>query len=231
MSKYTYNNDYFSVIDTEEKAYWLGFLCADGCITRFYKGEKLKSMSLELTLKDEDCEHLCKFRDALESNVPIQHRTIAGKYKAYRIVINSTKMCRDLIKLGCTPVKSLTLEFPNNDVLPSEFIRDFIRGYFDGDGGISYTEGDYFNVSRNKTYKQHHYRCYFCGNEQFLTELKKVLNSNGIKTSDLKKDNRSNAVNVYIYGKENIDKFKEYLYKYNCISLSRKFDKFFICNN
>lgn len=227
MSKYTYNEDYFKKIDTAEKAYWLGFLYADGCITRFYRGDKLKSMSLELTLKDEDCEHLVKFKSALESNVPIQHRVIAKKYKADRMVINSTKMCRDLIKLGCTPTKSLTLEFPNKDIVPLEFESDFIRGYFDGDGGISYSEGEYFNNARNKYYKQYHYRCYFCGNEQFLMELKTVLNSNNIKTSDLKKDGRSQAVNLYIYGNDNIDKLKKYLYTDDCVNLSRKFDKFF----
>ena len=43
MSKYVYNKDYFEKINTSEKAYWLGFLYADGCITRFYKGEVLKS--------------------------------------------------------------------------------------------------------------------------------------------------------------------------------------------
>lgn len=37
MGKYTYNKDYFKEIDSFEKAYWLGFLYADGCITRFYK--------------------------------------------------------------------------------------------------------------------------------------------------------------------------------------------------
>ena len=227
MSKYTYNEDYFKNIDTAEKAYWLGFLYADGCITRFYRGEKLKSMSLELTLKDEDCEHLVKFKSALESNVPIQHRVVAKKYKADRMVINSTKMCRDLIKLGCTPTKSLTLEFPNKDIVPLEFESDFIRGYFDGDGGISYTEGEYFNNARNKYYKQYHYRCYFCGNEQFLMKLKTVLNSNNIKTSDLKKDGRSQAVNLYIYGNDNIEKLKKYLYTDDCVNLSRKFDKFF----
>lgn len=231
MSKYVYNKDYFEKINTSEKTYWLGFLYADGCITRFYKGEVLKSMSLEITLKDADCEHLIKFKNALESNIPIQHRIITGKYKADRIVVNCTKICNDLIKLGCTPTKSLTLEFPKKDIIPQDFIRDFIRGYFDGDGGVSYTEGKYYNNARKKYYKQHHYRCYFCGNIQFLTELKKILNSNGIKTSDLKKDNRSNAINIYIYGRENIEKFKNYIYTEGCVNLSRKFDKFFFISH
>lgn len=231
MSKYNYNKDYFKKIDTSEKAYWLGFLYADGCITRFYKGDVLKSMSLEVSLKNDDCEHLVKFNDALNSNVPIQHRTINKKYKAYRLVINCTSMCKDLINLGCLPAKSLILEFPNEDIVPKEFVKDFIRGYFDGDGGISYTEGEYYHSAKGKKYKQHHYRCYFCGNSQFLIALKDILNSQGIKTSDLKKDKRSKAVNIYIYGKDNIEKLKEYLYTDECVSLSRKLDKFIFVSN
>lgn len=232
MSKYYYNEDYFKKIDTSEKAYWLGFLYADGCITRFYRNEKLKSMSLELTLQDEDCEHLIKFRDALESNVPIQHKIIKNKYKSDRIVINCTNMCRDLINLGCTPTKSLTLEFPNNNILPDEYLGDFIRGYFDGDGGVSYTEGMYYNRARNKEYKQYNYVCYFCGNKQFLTKLKYILERNNIKVSDLKEDKRSNAINIYIYGSQNIEVFKNFIYKNNSVNLSRKYDKFlFVSNN
>ena len=60
MSKYYYNKDYFSVIDNSDKAYWLGFLYADGCINRYYRNEKLKAMNLELTLCDEDKKHLQK---------------------------------------------------------------------------------------------------------------------------------------------------------------------------
>ena len=232
MSKYYYNENYFKKIDTNEKAYWLGFLYADGCITRFYRNDKLKSMSLELTLQDDDCDHLIKFKEALESNVPIQHRIISNKYKSDRIVINCTSMCRDLIKLGCTPTKSLTLEFPSSDIVPDEYLIDFIRGYFDGDGGVSYTEGVYYNKDRNKQYKQYSYVCYFCGNKQFLIRLKYVLECNDIKVSELREDKRSKAINIYIYGNENIKKFKELIYANNCVNLSRKYDKFFfIANN
>lgn len=226
MSKYNYNKDYFKSIDTAEKAYWLGFLYADGCITRFYKGEKLRSMSLEITLQSKDCEHLEKFRNALEANVPIKHRTIQGKYNADRIVINNTGICKDLINLGCVPAKSLILQFPNKDILPDRYIRDFIRGYFDGDGGVSYTEGKAYNSQRGKIYMQHHYRCYFCGNEQFLLELKKILEQNGIVVSDLERDKRSKAVNIYLYGKENIENFKNYIYTDDCVFLIRKRNKF-----
>lgn len=231
MGKYTYDKNYFKKITTETQAYWLGFLYADGCISRFYKNENLKSMSLELTLQSKDVKHLENFRDDLKSNVPIQHKIVANKYEADRIVLNCTSMCHDLIKLGCTPTKSLTLEFPTEDIVPTQLLNHFVRGYFDGDGGVSYTEGEYFHAERNKTYLQHHYRCYFCGNEQFLKELRNVLIKQGINVSELKKDSRSKAINIYIYGKENVENFKNYIYTDGCRNLSRKFDKFFFVEN
>lgn len=38
--KYTCDSTFFNVIDTEEKAYWLGFLMADGFITIIGNGKK-----------------------------------------------------------------------------------------------------------------------------------------------------------------------------------------------
>ena len=118
MSKYNYNKDYFESINSSEKAYWLGFLYADGCITRFYKNEKLKSMSLELTLCKEDKEHLIKFNNALSSNVPIRKKLVKTNtkiYEEYRLVINCTKMCYDLINLKCTPNKTFSIVIPRLD--------------------------------------------------------------------------------------------------------------------
>lgn len=232
MSKYTYNKDYFTTIDTPEKAYWLGFLYADGCITRFYKGEQLRSMSLELTLKSEDKKHLEKFRDALGANVPIQDRIIAKKYAANRIVINNTKMCNDLIKLGCIPKKSLTLTFPTEQQVPSTYISHFIRGYFDGDGCVSYTEHEVYHKQKKKFYKQYSYLCGFTGNEQFISVIKTLLEKKGIVVSSLYKDKRSNSVDIHIKGYDNIEKFKNFIYENDCVSLSRKKDKlFFIATN
>lgn len=45
-------------------------------------------------------------------------------------------MCKDISTLGAIKNKSLTLTFPSDDIVPKKFKRDFIRGYFDGDGCI-----------------------------------------------------------------------------------------------
>ena len=55
--RYNVNHKYFEVIDTEEKAYWLGFLYADGCVIKTKTGS---SLLLKLSVKDE--EHLNLFK-------------------------------------------------------------------------------------------------------------------------------------------------------------------------
>lgn len=228
MSRYEYNKNFFEVIDTEEKAYWLGFLYADGCITRFYKGEKLRSMSVEVTLKESDEGHLFKFNSDIDGNLKIQ--TISNKigdkkYTSKRLVVNCTKMCHDLIDKGCTPQKSLTLEFPVG-IFDKELEPHFIRGYFDGDGCVYYNQTMVHHKNRNKEYLQNHFSCSIVGTEMFLTSLAKVLNEEGIKTATPTYGNCGKAMVMYIYGQENILKFYNYLYKDSSVRLKRKQEVF-----
>lgn len=132
------NEDYFEIIDTEHKAYWLGFLYADGCISK-------NNSSIELTLKYSDKYHLERFKQDIESDTEITDgyrqckiSTNPEKQLRYaRFVITSLKMKNDLIKLGCFSAKSLILKFPSIEQVPNHLITHFIRGYFDGDGCIS----------------------------------------------------------------------------------------------
>lgn len=225
MSKYNYNQNFFEKIDTEEKAYWLGFLYADGCITRFYRNEKLKSMSLELTLKADDVGHIFKFLNDLDSNVPIQDKKnkINDKvYYAKRVVINCTKMCRDLIEAGCTPEKSLTLTFPSSEIVEHNLINHFIRGYFDGDGMVHFSKSNVFHKNKNKSYLQNHYSASFIGTPEFLSVLKKELESNNIKCSKIYSGNCGKALEFRIYGFDNLKNFYSYIYNKSSVQLKRK---------
>ena len=129
------DENYFEIIDTEEKAYWLGFLYADGNVSK---------INIELTLKYDDISHLEKFKKAIKTNAEITDgyrncdiSTNPNRQHHYaRLVITSTKMTNDLINLGCISNKSLTLTFPTEQQVPSHLIIHFIRGYFDGDGCI-----------------------------------------------------------------------------------------------
>lgn len=126
----------FSNINTEEKAYWLGFLAADGCVHDNY---------IKITLQEQDLEHLKKFQNFLQAtSIKILEENHQNKYKKnkyYTFSIGCKQIAEDIKKLGITERKSLTLKPPIN-LIPEEFYLDWIRGYFDGDGGISYSVKD-----------------------------------------------------------------------------------------
>ncbi len=220
MSKYYYNKDYFQKIDTAEKAYWLGFLYADGCIVRFYENDKLRSMSLQITLSDKDYEHLKKFQLALETNVPIKEKTSKYKDKGYsssRITINCTKMCYDLISKGCTPQKTYSVQLPAKDIVPEIYMKDFIRGFFDGDGCI------HIGKMNNKP----HIEISITGIESMLREINDYLfNQNVINVkAKILQDQRSNASNIFYYG-DSVKDFLDYIYKDCNVYLSRKYEAY-----
>jgi hypothetical protein len=121
---YQYRQDAFSVIDTQEKAYWLGFLYADGWVST-------KLDKFYLTISDKDEEHLKEYRDFLCPDRPIERDRSRN---SVRVSIVSKRLTQDLVKLGCTPRKSLTLKAPTEEMVPKHLVHHFIRGYFDGDG-------------------------------------------------------------------------------------------------
>lgn len=225
MSRYSYNKNYFLTIDTPAKAYWFGFLCADGSITRFYSGEKLRSMSIEVTVKADDEEHLHKYLSALESNTPIQRREVYLKstdkiYTACRSVVNNTHLCWTLIDHGCTPCKSLTLKFPDEKDVPKHLISHFMRGYFDGDGCIAQ-----YDSKRQKTTVWT-----LCGTKEFLDGYAAILIANGIYVNrDATLDKRGEHIyELRIHGLENIKNAMEFLYRDSdeSIRLDRKYEAY-----
>jgi hypothetical protein len=124
---------YFDIIDDEHKAYWLGFLYADG-----YNNEKF--FQVELTLKKDDIEILEKLKEDLNCSYEISYKESVN---ANRLTIYSKQISETLKSKGCFQAKSLKLIFPNEDQVPEHLIHHFMRGYFDGDGCIS---GDHFSV-------------------------------------------------------------------------------------
>lgn len=120
----------FETIDTEEKAYWLGFLYADGTISS-------KENKIELGLAEKDLTHIQKFRTFIGISNKICYRESS---KSYRFSFRSYKCKQDLINKGCVPNKSLILTFPSASQVPIALLKHFIRGYFDGDGWFTNTK-------------------------------------------------------------------------------------------
>lgn len=93
--------------------------------------------TIELALKLLDCKHLYKFKTFIEAKRDIKIET--SKVKRCRFSVSSKHLKSQLIKLGCTPQKSLTLKFPTKEQVPDDYIIPFIRGYYDGDGILTYS--------------------------------------------------------------------------------------------
>lgn len=124
--KYDCNHDYFHSIDTESKAYWLGFLTADLCLT--------KSNKLDLRLATKDVGHIRSFAQAIEANNPILYYCYPNRNPPVDeccLIVASPQMSKDLKTFGVTPNKTLSTRFPSID---PTLERHFIRGLVDGDG-------------------------------------------------------------------------------------------------
>lgn len=203
--KHNFNHDYFENIDTEEKAYWLGFIMADGCV---YKGSDKYSLRLQINLKGDDKEHLEKFQKAIGSNYKIQLKDCKGSSVAI-LKINSTKMCNDLINLGVIQRKSIVCEYPN---INEKYNKHFIRGYFDGDGCITSTD-------RNTRLS---WKFSIVGGEGMLNSIKDKL------PEDISIYDRKNQNVVYLEtgSHERINNVMDWLYENSKTYLDRKYSKY-----
>ena len=117
---YTVNDNYLDDIDSEDKAYFLGWMLSDGCIT----GNRIK-----LKLKSDDeyiiTEMFSKFSDGY---------SIISDKNAKSFVLCSDRLAKNLKKLGCVENKT-KIGFGLPDI-SNELFKHFVRGYFDGDGSI-----------------------------------------------------------------------------------------------
>ena len=136
------NSSIFDEIDTEEKAYWLGFFYADGNISdmkSYLKKSGKYVYRMEVSLMASDIEHLNKLKNFLGYEKELKISKAGDRAERCRLYFNDKHMWNKLNEIGCTPIKSLTLKFPDESIFKDKsLIRHFIRGYVDGDGCISY---------------------------------------------------------------------------------------------
>lgn len=123
---YNVFEDYFETIDSEEKAYWFGFLLADGCV-RFQN----RSAQVTLELADQDYSHLQKFKKALSFDGPIISRK---NRKISSVRITRLKIATDLANKGCVQDKTHRGWIDFSSIC--NFENAFVRGYCDGNGFI-----------------------------------------------------------------------------------------------
>lgn len=220
---YHCDKDYFETIDTEEKAYWLGFLYADGFIQSKTKDNSRK---VGLSLGIKDIEHLEKFKKCLKSNYPIKIYTNTEKSfnpngQYCRIIITEEKMASDLENKGCIEHKTNILTFPSEDILSYNLQKHFIRGYFDGDGSIWCT------LNKGNTIPT--YNIDYCGTDELLTGIMNVLIKEKVIKRGYKFDKRKEGQIVSRFrfgGNQAALLFCHYIYDNATIYLQRKYDRY-----
>lgn len=216
--KYFHDNDYFKIIDSGEKAYWLGFLAADGNV--YHNNKNLDNyvpgcwVALQLSIKDED--HIKKFRDTISPQSKIFYRMANSptgkKTKQCGVIINGYKIVKNLVDLGVVSRKTFTLDKPNIDPI---YYSHFIRGYFDGNGNC-YTR----KVKSKKNCDRLNFQYSIAtASESFRKFIIDELKKNGI---DSVNHNISIQINGGYVGSK---KFFEYIYKDSTIHLKRKYEK------
>lgn len=206
---YPRNEFYFNKIDTPEKAYWLGFLYADGCT---HNGSS--EVSIQLT----DKEHIEKFKQAIGA---INHKIVEihdtrweNAKTLYMFSIKDKQLHADLCKWGCVPNKTFLInKIPN---IPRDYVSHFLRGYFDGDGSLHYLKStNNFRIS------------FTCGSVEFLEDIQKELGT----SLSIRNEKGTNSNYLQISGRHQVERILNYLYKDSTESmrLDRKYDLYLQC--
>lgn len=208
---FSFNDNYFDEIDSEDKAYFLGFIIADGCI---YKNR------LKISIKSIDIDVLEKFKRFIDGNFSINLQTQISTYgmlQTSTIEISSGSIVEALARLGVSERKTETATLPN---IRPDLIRHMIRGYMDGDG--SFTK--YLNRGVHIKYGMN-----FCGSPETLeflrNHLRTIHGSEG-SLSKRRKDSESRVLQLCYSGGLTVKKYLHYLYNDANVFLDRKMQKF-----
>lgn len=160
-------------------AYVLGFFAADGSMIRNKRGAHF----IEFTITDRIV--LEQIQRVTNSTHRIAERERGGNCKTgYRLQIGSKKWFADLTRLGFTQSKSNTLQFPK---VPEQYLGDFVRGYFDGDGCVYFSR---LQFGDRKKPRQILMTLFTSGSRAFLADLWSMLKDHGIVGGSLKKKTR-----------------------------------------
>jgi|688.fasta_scaffold500504_1 hypothetical protein len=192
----------FDNINTEEKAYWLGFLFADGYIN--------KKNGLELSLATIDKEHILKFSKFLKFTGKIYEDK-----SRVRLCISNKYFTDKLKSYNCINNKSLILDPPNISIFKDKnLIKDFIRGYIDGDGCLHLKRNNKLIFSVLGTY-------------QFIEFIQTYILNELFISVNIYKDKRSlNNTFILQTSYSKALKIVDYFYKNSNIYLDRKYTKY-----
>lgn len=199
-----FDERYFQSIDTEHKAYFLGFISADGHIRK-----NLQCCQISIQLQDKLL--LVKLTTALgldESR--IKHRIHKSKHEMVELYLSSRFMCEDLFSIGLTHNKSFDLKI-NSGKIPDHLLNHFVRGYSDGNG--SFYEGKNLRI--------------YTASKEFSNQLMNWLSvPNSTPVLRVDKNTRKNPLYVIYLSHKAAMNSIDWIYQNQTICLDRKFTQF-----
>lgn len=200
--RYFRNSNSFKNIETEQEAYLLGLMFADG-----YNDEKHGQITL--TLSSKDIELVKHLKDYIQTDQPIYTNLRPNGFEYSSFVLNDKGVSRNIAKHGCVQAKTFILKYPK---IREDLYNHFIRGYFDGDGSVyngtvSLVGSEEFLLSLN---------------EQFYKDIK--INYSTIRTRHPERNH--NIRETRYIGKNKCVEIYKYLYKDATIYLTRKKERF-----
>jgi hypothetical protein len=205
--KYSVKEDFFDIW-THEMAYILGFITADGNVSKY-------SLRVEIQKKDMDVLNFILKNISPDSNI----KTTTKKGKQYKkITINTKKLINSLKKFKVVPNKTKSIR-ANFDI-PKKFIGDYIRGIFDGDGWVYLRRNSIESgiVASNKT---------------FLDDLRRMIAPTDTRFDRIRKrvkitkSGKLSACWMWELGKGASLILRDLMYQNECFSLKRKKELFF----
>jgi hypothetical protein len=224
--KYTFNKNFFDEIDTENKAYWLGFVWCDGYVCKRKRNTRI-SYEFKLSLSEKDEDHLEKFKKDINSSHPIRkyepkEYSFLSKHKEARLLIANNYFGSVLYN----KYKMIPNRFEIDELIkhvPNNLINHFIRGVFDAEGSLSeyYIKEDRLN---QLTYK---IKLSFYTYENLLIFIRQHFLEKGLikYPAQLRKrheERDGHACGLTFSGNKQVPKILDYIYKDATVFLDRK---------
>ena len=221
-NNYTLNEFYFNNIDSQEKAYILGFLYADG-----YVGSE-KANNIVILVAEQDIDLLQQIAKSIEFTGILRKRnhSVGKSYQTsqnhFILNFSSKQIANDLRNLGFNKIKKdREFQIPNID---KKLVRHFIRGFFDGDGSFSVNRNQRIhtlNDGNKKVYKYDKPCFSILGPTYFVNELAEILPGRYY----IGKSHTEGLSYINNSSRRDISDIYEYLYTDSTIHIKRKHDK------
>jgi hypothetical protein len=226
---YSFNKQIFDKIDTEEKAYWLGFIWCDGNVRMKKTKNKsgyTESCVFKLVLGEVDLNHVILFKNFIKSTHPIKV-TPSGissykKCNFINFIISSNEFGINLMeKYGLVSNRQYCEKVVSH--IPKIYYKDFIRGIIDADGSLT-TNGKGGFVLKITTNEN-----LLLFINQYLFENNLINKKEHVLYKRHKNENLDDFCKTLEYGGNNqVYKILKNLYEESQISLERKKQKYLL---